>query len=77
MIGPASLTSMIVAGLASATWWVPLMAFVIVAIGAIVALRVGGRYEDVDEGAESEDLVASDDPAEMVDPPSEEGSPSR
>ena len=50
---------------------------VVVVIGAIGAMRVGGRYEEVAEGAESEDLVASDDPAEMVDPPSEEGSPSR
>lgn len=60
------------AGLASQTWWVPLMAFVIVAIGAFIALRLGGRYEDLDEGVEPEEAVDPEHPTQSVDPPSDE-----
>lgn len=67
----------VIAGLASQTWWVPLMAFVIVAVGAFIALRLGGRYEDLDEGVEPEEAVESEHAAQSADPPDDEGSSSQ
>ncbi len=67
MTDPTRPTSLVAAALASGTWWVPLMAFLIVALGAFIALRLGGRYDELDARTES------DDSDEVEDPPSDEG----
>jgi hypothetical protein len=67
MTDPTRPMSLVATGLASGTWWVPLMALVIVIVGAFIALRLGGQYDKLDARTESDDFD------EVEEPPSDEG----